>query len=131
MRAWSSTGWCQTPTGPAWRYLRSASRAQARLLAPPLLAQEVGNALLTGVRRDRWDGLEADTMFGLMCQLPVTVLHDSAHVARAWELSRRYDEHPLYDMVYVALAERLGDTLVTADEVLLRRVGHLPYVAAP
>ncbi|MBA2509563.1 MAG: type II toxin-antitoxin system VapC family toxin [Nocardioidaceae bacterium] len=81
---------------------------------------------MTGVRRDRWDGLEADTMFGLMCQLPVTVLHDSAHVARAWELSRRYDEHPLYDMVYVALAERLGDTLVTADEVLLRRLGHLP-----
>ena len=70
-------------------------------------------------------------MFGLMRQLPVTVLHDSADVARAWELSRRYDEHPLYDMVYVALAERLGDTLVTADEVLLRRVGHLPYVAAP
>jgi predicted nucleic acid-binding protein len=31
-------------------------------------------------------------------------------------------------MVYLALAERLSASFVTADQRLLARVGHLPYV---
>ena len=50
---------------------------------------------------------------------------------RAYELSRRYDEHPVYDLLYVAVAERLGEQLVTADERLRRRVGALPFVIGP
>jgi len=114
--------------GPAFRYLRRAVAAPVRLQAPPLLVQEVGNALLTGVRRGRWDGAEADRMFALLRQMPVELIHDERDVDRAWELSRRYDEHPLYDMVYVALAERLGDTMVTADEELLSRLSVLTFV---
>jgi len=115
-------------SGPAFRYLRRAVAAPVRLQGPPLLVQEVGNALLTGVRRGRWDGAEADRMFGLLRQMPVELIHDERDVDRAWELSRRYDEHPLYDMVYVALAERLGETMVTADEELLSRLSLLTFV---
>jgi hypothetical protein len=49
---------------------------------------------------------------------------------RAWELSRRYDHHPVYDMVYVALAERLGRRLVTADGHLQRRLAMLAFVVS-
>jgi hypothetical protein len=32
---------------------------------------------------------------------------------RAWDLSRRYDAHPIHDMVYLALAERRRTHLIT------------------
>ena len=44
-------------------------------------------------------------------------------LARAWDLARRYDEHPLYDMVYLGLAQVLGTTLYTADRALVARIG--------
>jgi predicted nucleic acid-binding protein len=34
-------------------------------------------------------------------------------------------------MVYVAVAERLGDRLFTADDVLRRRLVLLPFVVPP
>jgi predicted nucleic acid-binding protein len=46
----------------------------------------------------------------------------------SWELGRRYDPHPVYDMVYVAVAERLGEELVTADVGVLNEVRHLGFV---
>jgi predicted nucleic acid-binding protein len=44
-------------------------------------------------------------------------------------LSRRYDEHPIFDLVYVALAERLGQRLVTADSRLATRTAGLGFVS--
>jgi predicted nucleic acid-binding protein len=35
---------------------------------------------------------------------------------------------PVYDMVCVALAERLGTEFYTADDRLLARFAHLPWV---
>jgi len=106
------------PGGPARRLLHRLVRQDATLLAPRLMLAEVANALLTGVRRQRWDGAAADAAFRLLMTLPVETSDLPEDVERAWELSRRYDEHPVYDMLYVALAERLGDQLVTADERL-------------
>ncbi len=100
----------------------------AALVAPRLLVEEVANALLTGVRRRRWDGEQADVSFGLLRRLPVTLVDDEQDLERAWELSRRYDEHPIYDMLYVAVADRRGDIFVTADTTLRRRLARLPYV---
>lgn len=93
------------------------------LYGPALLAQEVGNALLTGVRRSRWDGAHADAAFRMLASLPVVLVEPEGLLERAWNLSRRHDEHPLYDMVYLAAAELIGDTLYTADSRLLRRLG--------
>ncbi len=42
--------------------------------------------------------------------------------------TRRYDNWPVYEMVYVALAERLGHRLVTADRRLVTRLGHLDWI---
>jgi predicted nucleic acid-binding protein len=33
------------------------------------------------------------------------LLDEPRDLQRAWELSRRYDNHPIYDLLYVALAD--------------------------
>lgn len=116
------------PAGPARRRLARWADEDATLLAPRLLLEEVGNALLTGVRRERWSGAQADAAFAALLRLPVQLRDTPADVTRAYELSRRHDEHPLYDMVYVAVAERLRERLVTADQRLVDRVPLLPFV---
>lgn len=118
------------PAGPARALLDRWAQDDVAVLAPRLLLEEVGNALLTGVRRERWSGVQADASFGALLRLPVQLRDTPADVARAYELSRRYDEHPLYDMVYVAMTERLGDRLITADRRLVERVALLPFVEA-
>jgi len=119
------------PRGPARRRLERWASADVRLYAPRLLAEEVANALVTGCRRGRWSGAEADAAYVLLRDLPVTVADTPADLDRAWELSRRYDAHPVYDMVYVALAERIGEQLVTADDQLRVRLVGLDFVVAP
>jgi predicted nucleic acid-binding protein len=101
------------------------------LHAPALLPVEVMNALLTGVRRGRWDGQAADTASGFVATLPISLHDHAADRQRAWELARRYDNHPLYDMLYVALAQRLGQPLITVDDRLCRRLAPLNLISQP
>jgi predicted nucleic acid-binding protein len=120
-----------TASSPARELLdRLADRGEP-LAAPRLLMHEVGHALLTGIRRGRWSGADADAAHAHLQLLPVALVDLPADAERAYELARRHDEHPIYDMVYLALAERLSATLVTADDRLRGRVRHLPYVLAP
>src|SRR5262249_30709252 len=100
----------------------------AELLGPRLLLEEVSNALVSGIRRRRWSGAAADASHALLLQLPVRIADDRRDLVRAWELARRYDNHPLYDMIYVALAERTRNELITGDEALQRRLAHLGWV---
>jgi predicted nucleic acid-binding protein len=116
------------PEGPARRFLDELAASGAPVIGPRLLLEEVSNALLTGCRRGRWDGASADQAFALLRELPVQLVDERRDLDRAWALSRRYDEHPVYDMLYVALAERLGDTLVTADEALVRRLALVDFL---
>jgi predicted nucleic acid-binding protein len=111
------------PGGPAMAALEGLVERDERVIGPRLLLEEVANALLTGVRRGRWDGAAADRAFDDLRALPVALVDTHADVEAAWDLSRRYDEHPIYDLVYVALARRLGDTLITADRRLAERIG--------
>lgn len=107
------------------------AEAGEALHAPAVLRLEVMNALLTGVRRGRWDGLAADQAAGLSAALPIQTHDEDTDRARAWELARRYDNHPIYDMVYVALAERLGQPLVSLDDKLRARLAALNRVLRP
>ena len=119
------------PGGPAARLLTQWARDRTRVLAPRLLMEETSNALVTGIRRGRWSGAAADAAFILLRQLPVSLVDQPRDLDRSFELSRRYDEHPVYDLVYVALAERLGETLVTADAALRRRLGYMTFLTGP
>lgn len=118
-------------TSPGVRTLARLSRQGAELIGPRLLLTECANALLTGIRKGRWSGGAADTAYGLLLRLPVKLADDAQHLDRAWELSRRYDNHPIYDMVYVAVAEAAGVDLITADQGLRSRLQHLKGVTAP
>lgn len=109
-------------SGAAGRLLERLARAKEPLYAPRLLLEEVANALLTGCRRGRWDGAASDRAYDRLRRLPVTLVDTAADRDRAWDLSRRHDEHPIYDMVYVAVAERLADQLYTADVRLRSRL---------
>lgn len=118
------------PAGPARRLLSRLAADATEVFGPRLLLEEVANALLTGVRRGRWSGAEADAASRCLRRLPVRLVDACGDLDRAWELSRRYDHHPVYDMGYVALAERLGRRLVTADGHLQRRLAMLAFVAS-
>jgi len=100
----------------------------AELAAPRLMWEEALDALLSGTRRGHWSGEDADAAAARLLRVPVTPLDGESDRARAWELARRYDNWPVHDMVYVALAERLGEQFVTADEKLARRLEHLGWV---
>ncbi|GAC1573574.1 MAG: hypothetical protein NVS3B18_06990 [Candidatus Dormibacteria bacterium] len=113
------------------RTLQRLASESADLLAPRLLLEEVSNALVIGIRRRRWTGVEADSAFVRLRSLPVRLVDSAADLDRAYELARRYDEHPVYDMLYVAVAERTHTTLITADGVLRSRLAALPWVIGP
>ncbi|MGI8522970.1 MAG: type II toxin-antitoxin system VapC family toxin [Nocardioides sp.] len=107
--------------GPAMRALDELVGGEP-VLAPRLMLEEVANALLTGIRRARWSGTDADQAFSRLRELPVEMVDMPSDLDRAWELSRRYDEHPIYDLLYLALARRVDRPLWTADRRMADRV---------
>jgi predicted nucleic acid-binding protein len=119
------------PQAPSVALLERLAARGGDLVAPRLLLEEVSNALLTGVRRGRWSGAAADSSRALLRQLPVQLVDELRDLDRAWDLARRYDNHPVYDMVYVALAERRRQQFVTADSRLRRILAGFDWVVAP
>lgn len=119
------------PELPAVAALARLAADEAELLAPRLLTEEVSNALLTGVRRGRWSGAAADAAWALLRELPIRLIDEPQDLARAWDLARRYDNHPIYDLLYVALAERRGVQLVTADAALRQILIGVDWLLAP
>ncbi len=95
-----------------------ALRGDETLIAPSLIASELGNALWKAVRRGgvtRADALAAmnTILVPFEALVPVEDLRN-----RALELAIELD-HPIYDCFYLALAERERCPLVTADKRLV------------
>ena len=117
--------------GPAQRLLNRLARQGASVIGPRLVLEEASNALATGLRRGRWRAAQADAAFVLLRQLPIDLVDTPADLDRAWDLSRRFDEHPVYGLIYVAVAERLDEQLVTADEALRTRLATMLFIVGP
>lgn len=99
--------------------LDAAGRKRVKLIAPEILTAEIGNALWKRMRRgnlDRRATLEAGNYFESICPLlyPIRDLWRSA-----LKLAVEYD-HPVYDCLYLALADGLASALMTADERFYR-----------
>ncbi len=99
-----------------------------QLRAPSLLLTEVGNALWKRLRRGEYS--ETLDLLARHAELPqvVEIIDENANelVVRAMELALQLD-HPIYDCVYLALAEREDDVLVTADDAFRRKVEATEY----
>lgn len=93
-------------------------RNEGSLIAPSLIAAEIGSALWKAVRRGNVKRADAqmalDTaLLSFEALIPLEDLR-----ARALEFATDLD-HPIYDCFYLALAERERCALVTADARLL------------
>ena len=90
------------------------------VLAPDLLFVEVANALWRKTIAREITPREADTALGLVRRSGIDPHPTEPLLPRAMVLARRLS-HPVYDCVYLALAERERARFVTADQRLLRR----------
>ena len=105
-----------------------ALRHEDGLIAPSLVAAEIGSALWKAVRRG--DVKRADALAALDAALlpfealiPMEELH-----ARALELAIDL-QHPIYDCFYLALAERERAPLASADAALVMKAKKVKGVA--
>ena len=97
------------------------------LAAPPLIRIEVANVLRTQVARGTIDPPGADALMRVLQVAPVVLVPvDDAQERRALEIACDLG-HPVYDCLYLALAERTGRTLVTADARFLRALRGTPF----
>jgi predicted nucleic acid-binding protein len=94
---------------------------EAEVLAPDLLLVEVANALWRKTTARDISVREADAAFDLVRHSGVDFHPTGPLLPRAMDVARRL-AHPVYDCVYLALAEREQAVLVTADQRLLRRL---------
>ena len=85
-----------------------------QLFAPRLMASEVGNALWRKARLGEMERSQAGLLAAAIPQMAINWMSDEAVCPDAVRLSLALD-HPVYDCVYLALAHRIGATLVTAD----------------
>jgi predicted nucleic acid-binding protein len=96
----------------------NALRDQEGLIAPALIAAEVGNAIWKAVRRGNVPPAEAASAINAALLPFDALVADETLCARALALAIEL-RHPIYDCFYLALAEREGAPLVTADEAMI------------
>jgi predicted nucleic acid-binding protein len=97
------------------------------LAAPELLMAELANALLKKVRARQIGPEQAAASYAEILAhldfLPTTGLE-----TRAFEIALQLD-HPVYDCYFLALAEALATSIITADLQLIKRCGGTPFAA--
>jgi predicted nucleic acid-binding protein len=91
--------------------------AEKAFWAPELLDAEVGSALRRAVRRSGKDAERAAEALGELRKLPIHRVSHERLAQFAWLLR---DNVSFYDGLYVALAQLLGQPLLTFDRRLAR-----------
>jgi predicted nucleic acid-binding protein len=99
------------------------------LLAPDLVLVELLNAAWKGRRLGAITSEQFQVLASRASEPFSRLFPASALLARAAHWCRELD-HPAYDCLYVALAERERATLITADQRLLRKL-HEPRSGLP
>ena len=105
----------------------NALRSADGLIAPAIIAAEIGSAIWKAVRRGTVT--RADAIVAIdAALLPFQILIPTEELrVRALELAIDLD-HPIYDCFYLALAERERCALVSADKRLLTAAKRLKKI---
>jgi predicted nucleic acid-binding protein len=110
-----------------WFAPESLSREAERLLdggdalfAPDLLLAECGNIIWKKVRLGEITRADGDVALRTLRSGPIDFLGTMGLVERALQLAHEID-HPLYDCLYLAAAEAVDATVVTADRRFFER----------
>jgi predicted nucleic acid-binding protein len=99
------------------------------LVAPQLIRVEVANVLRTIAARGLAPPERAVELLALFQSAPLDIVDaDDALERRALDLAMAL-AHPVYDCLYLALAERMGAPMVTADTRFLRALAGTPFDA--
>ena len=88
------------------------------VLAPTLLHSELANMLWKQVRFAQLSHDDAISLYHDGIALVDEFVHDHELAVQALSLSIRH-QHPVYDMLFVALAQRFGCTLLSVDSKLI------------
>jgi predicted nucleic acid-binding protein len=118
----------EVDSAKALRVLDDYNQSIHRLLAPQDFLSEVANGLATAERHGRIKlGESAAFFLDVVRQAPN--LHPSSPLlVRAMEISVS-NRQAVYDCIYVALAEKEGCELLTADDAMVRRLKpRFPFV---
>jgi predicted nucleic acid-binding protein len=86
-----------------------------RILAPDYAFLEVGNALWSRIHSGQSDFLEAKPLLGRLRNFGFETRPTDRFVDRALEIASLID-HPIYDCLYLAMAEAYEVPVVTADK---------------
>lgn len=98
-----------------------AERLRGEIIAAPaLLDVEAANSLRGLVRGGRVSAEVASHALAALAEMPIQRVVHQRLLPRIWELR---DNLTAYDAAYVAVAERLGSTLVTGDARMFRAPG--------
>lgn len=111
-------------TGPARQML-----SEHRVTAPHLIDSEIANALRRNVRTNRITAPIAAAALNTWQELGIRRAPATALLPRIWQLR---DNLTAYDATYIALAEALNCSLITADTRLSTATGpHCPITLIP
>jgi len=104
--------------------LARARLRDQQLAAPELIDVEIASVLRRQLSAGRLDARRARLALDDLVDLPMQRAPHLSLLARCWDLR---DNLTIYDAAYVALAEALGTTLLTADT----RLANAPGVMCP
>jgi predicted nucleic acid-binding protein len=114
----------ETDSGPA-----VALREAGDLIAPSLVIAEIGNALWKSVLRGDVDKSDASAALQIAVGHFERIVPIDQLATRALELAVDL-RHPIYDCLYLALAERERAPIVSADAKLLSAANRLQTIEA-
>ncbi|MGH9518773.1 MAG: type II toxin-antitoxin system VapC family toxin [Terriglobales bacterium] len=117
--------WClpDEAAAPADELLRRYLSRELHLLVPDLFWPEMANLLAHAVRGGRLRAAAAGAALSRLEQLRLPVMPTAALAPEACMEAIRW-QLPAYDLFYLLLARTMNDVLITADERLVRALGH-------
>ncbi len=96
------------------------------LTAPAFWQAEAANAIWKRARRGELSPAEASNGLAILTASVVVSIPIEIDLEKALSIAMEID-HPIYDCLYLAAAERLSTQLVTADARFINRVRATPY----